>query len=390
MKTAIACNTGWNQGGQGVCLAQLAQGLSQFSPLEVFCALPSAASDRSIPIVGFGKSRSGKIISSIPVLRRRADLIVLLSDRYFDHQLRDLLQAAHFDLVVGVAGQSCQTFKTAKKQGATVWLYCLNSYLPLMQREIQREVALLRDPTVSTMHPQTLRRFQQECQQADLILVLSQVAKQTFIQAGFAPEKLAVVTPFIDPQRFHPVPKPDRTFRVLYVGTIEPRKGVHYLISAFLQANLANAELLLVGGVSTRALHRLITDTLTNHDCIHQEFWNFSDQEPTQVYGRGSVLVLPSVEDGFGLVALEAMACGLPVIVTSHCGAADLVQDGVNGFVVPPRDPAAIAEKLTFLAENESVRVEMGKAARVIAEQHTQADYNHNLHQIFVTQGMAV
>lgn len=390
MKTAIACNTGWNQGGQGVCLAQAAQGLSQFSQLDVFCSLASATCDRSIPILGLGKSRSGKIISSIPVLRRRADLIVLLSDRYFDHQLRDRIQAAHFDLVVGVAGQSCQTFKAAKQQGAKIWLYCLNSYLPLMQREIQQEVAVLHDPTVSTMHPQTLHRFQQECQQADLILVLSQVAKQTFIEAGFAPEKLAVVTPFIDTQRFHPVPKPDATFRVLYVGTIEPRKGVHYLIPAFLQANLDNAELLLVGGASTRALHQLISHALTDHASIHQEFWDFSQQEPTQVYGKSSVLVLPSVEDGFGLVALEAMACGLPVIVTAHCGAADLVQDGVNGFIVPPRDSAAIAKKLIFLAENESVRVEMGKAARVTAEQHTQADYNQNLHQILVTQGMAV
>jgi hypothetical protein len=390
MNIAIACNTTWNQGGQGVCLAQLAQGVSQFSPLEVFCAASGRAIDYTMPKTELQPSRLSQAISSMPVLRRRSDLVVLWSDRRFDQQLCHQIRRSSFDLVIGVAGQSSESFKGAKQQGTKVWLYCLNHYLPWMQQEVQQEVALLNDSTVATMHPQTLERFQQECQQADLILVLSEVARQSFMQTGFAPEKLAVVTPYVDLHRFHPVAKSDPTFRVLYVGTIEPRKGVHYLIPAFLQADLANAELLLIGGPSTRALQQVLNHTLTHHPSIQQMFWDFSQQEPTSIYGRSSVLVLPSVEDGFGLVALEAMACGLPVIVTSHCGAADLVQDGVNGFVVPPRDPAAIAQKLTFLAKNEAVRMEMGKAARTTAEQYTQTHYNHTLYQIFVNQGMAV
>jgi glycosyltransferase involved in cell wall biosynthesis len=162
------------------------------------------------------------------------------------------------------------------------------------------------------------------------------------------------------------------------------------LISAFLQAQIPNSELLLVGGVATRALRILVQDTLSKHPKIKQEFWDFSRQDPRQVFGRCSVLVLPSVEDGFGLVVLEAMACGLPVIVTSHCGAADVVEEGKNGFIVPPRDVNAIAEKLTMLAKNDSNRIEMGNRARITAEQHTQERYNSEIEQVFSNQGLII
>jgi glycosyltransferase involved in cell wall biosynthesis len=71
------------------------------------------------------------------------------------------------------------------------------------------------------------------------------------------------------------------------------------------------------------------------------------------------VLVLPSIEEGFGLVQGEAMACGCPVISTSSTGAANLFSDGVEGFIVPPRDPAAIADRLQRLADDRNLQQEM-------------------------------
>jgi glycosyltransferase involved in cell wall biosynthesis len=259
-----------------------------------------------------------------------------------------------------------------------------------MQQQIKKELEYLREPSIATMHPKMLQRFARECQQAELILLNSEVAKQTFMEAGFPAERLEVLTPPVDCLKFQPSPKTDTTFRVLYVGTIAPRKGVHYLISAFLQAQIPNSELLLVGGASTRALRILVQDTLSKHPNIKQEFWDFSRQDPKQVFGRCSILVLPSVEDGFGLVVLEAMACGLPVIVTSHCGAADVVEEGVNGFVVPPRDVNAIAEKLTLLSKNDSKRIEMGKLARITAKQHTQERYSSGIVQVFSNQRLII
>ena len=76
-------------------------------------------------------------------------------------------------------------------------------------------------------------------------------------------------------------------------------------------------------------------------------------------YSRANVTVLPSVEDGFAIVLLQAMACGSPIIATENSGGPDCIEEGKNGFVVPPRDVDALAEKLVWFAENREAAREM-------------------------------
>lgn len=80
-------------------------------------------------------------------------------------------------------------------------------------------------------------------------------------------------------------------------------------------------------------------------------------------YGRSSVFVLPSVEDGFAYVCNEAMACGLPVITTTNTGASELIEQGKEGFIVPIRSPEAIANHLELLYRNKELRQEMSRNA---------------------------
>lgn len=387
MKITLTCNTALGTGGQGVCLENAALGLHKLGDLTVFSS-GSTAPKTDFSVYPVGNSIWSRRLLNTPVLRRRHDLAVLLSDLYFDQQVSKKLKSLPCDLIMGVAGQTDLAFQIAKAQGAKAWLYCLNNYLPFMQQQIQQELDFLSDSTVATMNPKMLKRFASECEQADLIIVLSEVAKQSFIQAGFAAKKIKVVTPFVDTNRFHPTLKTDDVFRVIYVGTIEPRKGLPYLVQAFLKADIPHSELLIIGGVSTRGLRKFMIETLSNNPNIKQEFWNFSQDNPTQVFGKSSVLVLPSVEDGFGLVALEAMACGLPVIVTSNCGAADVVNNSVNGFIAPPRDVETMAKQLKFLAENEEMRAEMGRRARITAQKYNQEVYQHQFYELFAEKGL--
>jgi glycosyltransferase involved in cell wall biosynthesis len=78
---------------------------------------------------------------------------------------------------------------------------------------------------------------------------------------------------------------------------------------------------------------------------------------------RAGVLVLPSIEEGLALVQAQAMACGCPVIATPHAGAVDLFADGREGFIVPVRDPEAIADRLARLHGDPELRAAMGEAA---------------------------
>jgi glycosyltransferase involved in cell wall biosynthesis len=382
MKVSLTGNARMGLGGQGVCLASVATGLSRFSDLTAYClsgGLPGAGfATRTIPKTGWVNRWL-----NLPLIRRRLDWIVLFNDWDFDRQVARAVRSEPCDLIVGVAGQSDLAFRAAKAHGAKVWLYCLNSYLPFMQEQIRREVERFAETTVATMNPRMLRRFLSECAQAERILVLSEVAKRTFCEAGIPAGKVEVLTPFVDTERFQPAPKPDSVFRVLYVGTVEPRKGVQYLIEGFERARISGSQLLIVGGTATRGMSAMLERARRDLPNVQQEYWDLATAKPAEVYGRASVLVLPSVEDGFGLVALEAMASGVPVIVTSSCGAADLVEEGVNGFVIPPRDGQALAERLTFLSTAGAAGRQLWENARKTALKYDRPAYQNRLESIF-------
>jgi len=131
------------------------------------------------------------------------------------------------------------------------------------------------------------------------------------------------------------------------------------------------------GGSNSSCLRKLIKKLVGNRV-------RFTDPIP-QVklrdrYHQASVFVLASLADGFGMVVPEAMACGLPVIVTENVGAADLIQDGVNGFIVPVQSPEKIAEKLIFLKENPGMASQMGINARATVERgYSWRDYGDRL-----------
>ena len=100
-------------------------------------------------------------------------------------------------------------------------------------------------------------------------------------------------------------------------------------------------------------------------------------KDPAELYRDADVFIFLSVEEGSALVTYEAMASGLPVIVTPHCGS--VARDGEDGFIVPIRDPAQAAEKLVRLANAPELRLAMGAAARKHIEQYTWERYGERL-----------
>jgi glycosyltransferase involved in cell wall biosynthesis len=138
----------------------------------------------------------------------------------------------------------------------------------------------------------------------------------------------------------------NRPLRVLFAGTVNLRKGLPYLLTAFSKIDPEVAKLTVVGNIQLRE------DKL----CGFQDVIDFRGSVPhiqmPHIYRDADIFVFPTISDGFGAVMLEAMATGLPVISTDHC--ADIVDDGVNGFRIPIRSPEAIAEHLSVGAVNTS------------------------------------
>jgi glycosyltransferase involved in cell wall biosynthesis len=225
---------------------------------------------------------------------------------------------------------------------------------------------------------------------SDYLIVPSLYAKRTFIQAGFDSQSIFVLPYGVDLKKFfisdddgdinktiQTSARQCHTFRIIYVGQIVPRKGVHYLIEAFNKLAINDAELLLVGFID-ETMYPTVKKAV-KHNLRIRIVGELPKTELYRLYNSASVFVLPSLADSWGLVTLEAMACGLPVIVTENTGSSEAVHEGVNGFIVPIRDAEALQEKLIYLYEHCDLRQEMGQAARRSVMDFTWERYGQRL-----------
>jgi len=207
------------------------------------------------------------------------------------------------------------------------------------------------------------RRLIHEAGMCDHLLAPSRFVRSSFIEKGLEPGRVHVIPYGVDSSNFFPLSKAEKTksdskFRVLCVAYISPRKGQVYLLDAWKELNLPNSELLLIGGISYE-----MKNVLANYAGLFRHIPNVPNKKLHHYYGRSSVFVLPSVEDGFGVVISEAMACGLPVITTTNAGASDIIDHGKDGFIVPIRSSDDIANYLELLYREKELREQMSEAA---------------------------
>jgi len=273
--------------------------------------------------------------------------------------------------------------QVAKKNAATVVLEHPMLHVDEWQRLIPEECRKWGvDPrTCYSVVPDDMAdRMREEYAIADHIMTPSHAAVESFISAGIAPKKLLNVHFGVDTDMFHPMgpneDQPRRPFRVLYVGRLELLKGLPYLLEAWQTAKLEDAELLLVGRRLPEIEPVLQKFAADNIRVLHEVPRN---QLPA-LYNAADVLVFPTLCDGFGIVMLEALACGLPVIATTNCGGPDCIEEGMNGFLVPICNSILIADKLLALRHDPKRLHSMRAAARQMVEKHFKLkDYQHNL-----------
>lgn len=215
---------------------------------------------------------------------------------------------------------------------------------------------------------------EREYAEAPMISVLSSYSKRTFLAHGVGADRLVELPLGVDHRLFSPregrAPGP---LRVVYVGRVELMKGVPYLLEALELLPGVPLELTLVGPVADdlRPILQRLDDprirlsSATGHAAL------------APIYRGADVLVFPTVNDALGLVMLEAMACGVPVIATDRSGAPDVMRDGVDGFVIPARSAEKIAEKLALFADDPDLTLAMGAHAR----QRIEASYTLAHHE---------
>lgn len=198
---------------------------------------------------------------------------------------------------------------------------------------------------------------------------------------GVSPARVSIVPCGVDTGHFQPRDRSEARAKigldgdepvVLYVGRIEKLKGIEILVRAASQIESCY-QLVILGGDTKDADRKRELMKLARDLGVCQRI-HFIDAVPHEdlplYYSAADVCVVPSYYESFGLVAVEAMACGLPVIASRVGGLKDTVQDGRTGYLVPWRCPEPFAERLDLLLSNDSLRRSMGHTARKAAQRY--------------------
>ena len=177
----------------------------------------------------------------------------------------------------------------------------------------------------------------------------------------------------VDTERFKPISRledPDPT--IVFVGRLVWRKGPHVLLKAFktIVEEVPEAKLLIAGKGELEPVIRLLAKRYGVDGKVIM-LGVVPEHEKPMIYNRGWVAAVPSIaNESFGIVALEAMASGKPVVATRHGGLKDLVIHGETGFLVKPGSSKELAEALILLLQDKELRRRMGRRAREVVEKH--------------------
>jgi hypothetical protein len=193
---------------------------------------------------------------------------------------------------------------------------------------------------------------------ADRILVPSDHIAASLVRHGTPAEKLRVIPYAADCRRFQPLAGKRHTQNCtfLFAGGISQRKGIKYLLEAWRLVRRPGWRLQLLGPLP-RDL-----GPLQPYLELVEPLGRVSHAEMPIPMSAADVFVFPSLFEGSAVVTYEALACGLPTVVTASAGS--VVRDGVEGFIVPPRDVVALAARLEQLGQGPQMRARMAAAAR--------------------------
>lgn len=294
----------------------------------------------------------------------------------FDALVARLLRRAPANGIFHGLNVSCESsLRRAKQLGYITFLERSCPHEDFEYGLLKEEYRRLRNVPLRWSGAEAGVRMRHEYELADYIVVPSGYSQRSFLERGFPSEKILVV-PLTAEKVGNPIPyrpRPAGTFRVLCVGGNFYRKGIFYLLKAWEALGLKDAELIIKGRLPEEFSDLL---KIKNVTFIRNRI---SNEDLINLYQKSHVFVLPSIDDGFGMVVAEAMATAMPVIITENVGIADSVENGKEGFVVPIRNADALAEKIKFFHDHSDKIAAMGQAALIKSKEYTTEAYTDRM-----------
>jgi glycosyltransferase involved in cell wall biosynthesis len=276
-------------------------------------------------------------------------------------------------LLVGWSSATLEVILSAQEAGMKVVIERGSSHIAHQTEVLMQAYNEFGIRFEATNH-EIIEREELEYKLADAIAVPTQFTAQTFGSRGLGNK--IIINPYgVDLKRFaHKIVRRSRNkIRIIFVGGVGIRKGIPWLLRAF--KGLSDiAELHLIGNVESGF------EQVLAKECLEGVTFRggIGSKELPNELNAADIFCLPSLEEGFPLSMLEAMACGLPVITTLEAGAKDIIRSQVEGIIIPAKDSQALKDALEFLLLNHEVRRNIGLAARSRVEQgYSWEDYTN-------------
>lgn len=365
-RVTVSCSAPLGTGGLGRHLSEIIAALER-SGQTCDCISGTAAEQpgaRDMPATRLGERARRRVYGALaraplplsPGIRTRA----FMTD--FDEFAAASLRAD--DHLIAFNGQALAQFEAAARAGySSRSLVSANSHLCHVAR--RHAEALGRYPLEGSWTSHLLERNLAEYERADRIYVSSDYVRESFLREGFAEERLAdfplTPDPRYSPQGAHGGDRADPgngagtastsadRFDVVYVGSLAVHKGVPLLIDAFRRLAHTDLRLVLVGGWGTRGMRRFVQSA-----CAADPRIVLSPGDPLQRLRDARLCVHPAYEDGFAYAPAEALACGVPLLVSEDTGMKELIELPRRGLVLPTGDLDALSEAIDAAYRGEA------------------------------------
>jgi len=295
--------------------------------------------------------------------------------RAFDYWVRPQF-SRQTDILTILSGVGLQSFRAARNAGVITVVECGSTHT-----DFQHEVVLSefrRNGISRPLFPTSYRdRVRTEFEEADYIQIPTRFVGRTFLEHGISEAKLLYSAYGVDHEKFKAqnAPRDGQPFRAICPSGINLRKGARVLMEAWRKLSWTNAELHWIGKPTAHTAHlfRHKPRTVIVHEWMGHE-------DLSALYRRCDVFVLPSFEEGFARVMLEAAASGLPLIVTPNTGAEDFLSpDAPEGWLIPVNDVDALCEALVSAKQDRSRTFALGQRAAKKARAFTWDAYGEKV-----------
>lgn len=321
-------------GGLGVHVAQVIAALAGRVNYDLFVPTHD----------DYGSPQPGLYIHNVPVADARSDIEFWL--RYCESAARLVLQAGlSVDLI------HCHDWLT------------VSAGIKLRERLGKRLVYNVHLPQTrgTRLHLENIGLVA-----ADSVIVNSEAVRRELAERGLPIRRVEVIPNGVDARIFQPVPDwPADGGYVLFVGRLVPQKGVDVLLRAFavVLRRCPDSRLVIVGDGDLELYFKRVARYLGFPDRVSFHQWQ-TGSALVELYQQALAVVIPSYYEPFGIVALEAMACGRPVVASRVGGLEEIIQDGTQGYLVASGNHLELARRLVTLILNPDLRARMGRAGR--------------------------